>query len=187
MIMKEGWISLHRSITEHAVFQDAEVFKVWVWIILNASYCDKTALVGKKVVNLRTGQFVFGRKTASQQLNMCESKVYRIVKMLEEMGSIKIDANNKFSIITVENWAKYQGDEQKLNKRRTDVEQKLNTTNKENKDNNINNYYNAREYVATPKATKFSNFTPRKSNIDYRALELKALRKRLERMREDDR
>lgn len=185
--MKEGWISLYRSITEHVVFQDAEVFKVWVWILMSVSFRDKTILVGKQVVNLSAGQFVFGRKTASQMLNMSESKVYRIVKTLKEMGCIQIDANRGFSIITVENWGKYQGDELKLNKRRTDVEQKVNTTNKENNLNNINNLYSARECVPTPKATKFSNFTPKKSNIDYRAIELKALRKRLERMRENDR
>lgn len=187
MIMKEGWICVHRNTLEHAVFQDAEVFKVWVWILLNASFRPNTVLVGRQVVNLCAGQFIYGRKTASEKLNLSESKVYRIVKMLKDMGCIKIDVNNKFSIITVENWKKYQADELKANSKRTDEKQQVNTNNKDNNLNNINNLYSARESVPTPKATKFSNFTPRKSNIDYRAIELNALRKRLERMREDDR
>ena len=184
--MTDGWICLHRSIEEHPVFEDADVFKVWVWILLSATYRSKSALVGRQVVELKAGQFVFGRKTASQKLKMSESKVYRIVNALKEMGCIKIDTNNRFSIITVENWGKYQADEQQLNNRRTEAEQNLNTTNNVNNFNKYNNITSARECVPTPKATKFSNFTPRSSGIDYRALELKALRKRIEMMREND-
>lgn len=42
-----------------------------------------------------------------------------------------------------------------------------------------------RETVPTPKSTKFNNFQPR-SNIDYKKLELEALRKRLARSRKGD-
>ena len=43
----------------------------------------------------------------------------------------------------------------------------------------------SRETVSTPKATKFNNFQPR-SNIDYKKLELEALRKRLAKSKEGD-
>ena len=43
----------------------------------------------------------------------------------------------------------------------------------------------SRETVPTPKATKFNNFEPR-SNIDYKKLELEALRRRLARSKEGD-
>ena len=184
--MKEGWISLYRNIEEHPVFKDPYVFKVWMWILMNANYKDKSVLIGKQVVDLKVGQLIFSRNSAAQKLDMSDSRVYRTVQLLEQMGCIKIDVNRKISIINVLNWGKYQVDEQKVNRKRTDVEQIVNTSNNINNINNYNNLNSAHACVATPKATKFSNFTPSKNKVDYRAIELNALKKRLERMKEND-
>ena len=36
----EGWIKLHRSIIDSAVFSDADVLKVWIWLLCNVAYDD---------------------------------------------------------------------------------------------------------------------------------------------------
>jgi hypothetical protein len=55
----------------------------------------------------------------------------RHLKKFEELEQIKIDANNKFSIITICNYDSYQDniseDEQQVNNKRTTDEQLVNT------------------------------------------------------------
>jgi len=106
-------------------------------------------MIGLQEVELEKGQFIFGRKVAANELKMSESKTYRLIKKLETMQNLNIKANNKYSIITIENWELYQFDEnkneqqfeQQMNNKRTTNEQQMNTNkniknNKNNKNNN---------------------------------------------------
>jgi uncharacterized protein YjdB len=76
------------------------------------------------------GQFATGREMASEELGISGSKWYRGMQKLQEMEQIRIVANNRFSVIHIVNWAKYQADkdksEQRANNQRTTTEQPSN-------------------------------------------------------------
>ena len=106
-----GWIKLHRKLLDSPIFQNEKLFKVFAYCLMKASHKEHTQLVGRRVVHLQKGQFVFGRKRASEELRLKESTVRDYVKLLEKLGTIDIKSDNKFSVITVVNWAIYQNDE----------------------------------------------------------------------------
>ena len=81
----EGWFRLHRKIIESPVFENDKALKLWIWCLSKASYKDTTTLVGNQVVQLKAGQFVFGRKKASEILKMNESTIYVLMKVLESL------------------------------------------------------------------------------------------------------
>ncbi len=89
-------------------------------------------MVGLQLVQLEPGQLVFGRKSVSEELNLSESKVYRLLKFLESAQNLTIKPNNKFSLITITNWHTYQDyipegeqqPEQQVNTKRTTSEHK---------------------------------------------------------------
>lgn len=139
-----SWVKLHRSLINDIVFDNPEVLKVWIWILCKAYYKEDSVLIGKCKVNILPGQFPFGRRIAAEELKMSESKVYRTVKLLEELGCITIKPNNRYSIICVEKWAFFQGDvpksEQQMNNKRTANEQQMNTKKNIKKYKNINKY-----------------------------------------------
>ncbi len=110
--MKQGWIKLHRKLTESSVFDNPKLFKTWIWCLCKASHTEHEVVVGKQVVNLQPGQFVFGRLKAAEVLKMNDRTVYDYMKMLENMEMLRINSNNKFSVVTIENWAFYQEDEE---------------------------------------------------------------------------
>jgi hypothetical protein len=114
-----GWIKLHRSITDSAVFEDAEVLKLWIWILCNAAHSDHDTLFYGSVVTVKEGQIVTGRKKISQQIQMPEARVYRALNILKQLGNIDINSNNKFSVITVAKWAFFQSENQKVNSKPT--------------------------------------------------------------------
>ncbi|WP_347099645.1 DnaD domain protein [Staphylococcus ureilyticus] len=107
-----GWIKLHRKLLDSPIFQNEKLFKVFAYCLMKASHKDHKQLVGRQIVELKKGQFVFGRKRASEELRLKESTVRDYIKLLENLQTIVVSSDNKFSVITVVNWAVYQSDEQ---------------------------------------------------------------------------
>ena len=143
-----GWIKLHRKLKDSLVFDNPDLLKVWIWCLLKATHDDYIQMIGLQEVELKKGQFIFGRKVAANELKMSESKTYRLIKKLENMQNLNIKANNKFSVITIENWEIYQSDnnnneqqsEQQMNNKRTTNEQQMNTNKNIKNNKNISIY-----------------------------------------------
>lgn len=129
----DGWLKLYRSILDSAVFQDAEILKVWIWLLCNVAFEQHDTVCYGKVIHLKPGQIATGRKKIAQCTDLNENKVYRALTALKSLGNIEIKSTNKYSIITVVNWDKYQDE----NGKRTTNEQQNNskTTTEEQQDN----------------------------------------------------
>ena len=119
----DGWLKLYRSILDSAVFQDAEILKVWIWLLCNVAFEQHDTICYGKVIHLKPGQIATGRKKIAQCTDLNENKVYRALTALKSLGNIEIKATNKYSIITVVNWDKYQDE----NGKRTSSEQQTNS------------------------------------------------------------
>ena len=110
--MQNGWIKLHRKLLDSAVFQNAKLLKVFLWALLKAAHKEHEVLVGRQIVRLKPGQFIFGRNAAAAELNMAPSTVYDYILLLQSGGTISIKSGNKFSVVTVENWSLYQSEDE---------------------------------------------------------------------------
>ena len=107
----KSWIKLYRKILETPIWANEKALKVWIWCLIKATHKDREQLVGKQVTHLEKGQFVTRRKKASEELNMNDRTIYDYLKLLEKLHMIRINSNNKFSVITVEKWEEYQIEE----------------------------------------------------------------------------
>lgn len=135
----EGYIKLYRKLLDSSIFQNEKALKVFIWCLLKATHTDREQLVGQQLIKLESGQFIFGRKKASEELKMKEATIYRYIKLLEKMKICNIKSNNKFSIVSIEKWNLYQIQEEKNNSidnnRVTTKEQQSNTN------KNVKNIY----------------------------------------------
>ena len=104
-----GFIKLHRALLNSEVFKDPVLLKVWIWCLCKARYADDKVNSKSNNKKLKKGQFLTGRKSASTELGLAESRVYRAQQKLKNMGNLNIKSNNKYSIITIVNWDTYQG------------------------------------------------------------------------------
>lgn len=142
-----NWLKLNRSILTSNVFDNPKLLKVWIWCLCKASHKERDQLVGRQVEHLKEGQFIFGRKSASEELGMPESSVYNYFTQLKQMGNINIKSNNKYSVVTVRNWRFYQCEdkkrkqqnEQQMNNKRTTNEQQMNTNKNVKNEKNVKN------------------------------------------------
>lgn len=103
-----SWIKLYRKILKSPIWENEKALKIWIWCLVKATHKERIQLVGQQEVNLEKGQFVFGRKKASEELSMTESTIYKYIKLLEKLQMISVKSNNKFSIVSVEKWEDYQ-------------------------------------------------------------------------------
>ena len=124
----KSWIKLYRKILKSPIWEKEKELKVWIWCLVKATHEERMQLVGQQEVLLQKGQFVFGRKKASKELQMSESMVYRYMKVLEKLQMLNIKPNNKFSVVSIEKWEDYQENKEiidsKINNKRTTNEHK---------------------------------------------------------------
>ena len=136
----EGYIKLYRKLIKSPIFQNEKLLKIWIWCLCRANHCDTETIVGLRKVHLQKGQFVFGLIKASQELQIPKTTLYRNLRTLCEFGMISIKSENKFSVVTVENWEKYQcidleSEKETENKRKTNGKQ----TETDKNDKNVKN------------------------------------------------
>lgn len=126
-----GWIKLHRALVDHPIASDPQAFTVWVHLLLMANHRETKRILGGQMIRIMPGQLVTSRKTISEKTGVQESKVERILRLLKAEQQIEQVGTAKYRVISIVNWASYQGDEQvneqQMNNKRTADEQQMNT------------------------------------------------------------
>lgn len=104
----EGFIVLFRSIRKKSYYQNATVVRVWLELLLLATYDrDEFEFNGKTMV-LLPGELVTGRKALAKSLRVSESSVERALSRLEIEQQIAQRTDRQCRVITILNWDKYQ-------------------------------------------------------------------------------
>jgi len=139
-ITMAGWIKLYRQLLDSPVFSNEKYLKMWVYILLKANHRTAIVIRAGKSFTIEAGSFLTGRKRLSEELNISESTIERILSFLENEHQIEQQKTNRDRLITVTKWNAYQGNEQQdgqqVNNKRTTGEQRMDT-NKNNKNEEI--------------------------------------------------
>jgi len=119
LVDPDGYLWLWKKSIGSRAFKNADLWKVWTWCLMKASKEESWIpfKTGKSVieVNVKPGQFVFGRKTASLELGMPESSVWKRMRKLRDMENVDINSDRQYSVVSIVNWGTYQGDNKKGN------------------------------------------------------------------------
>ena len=130
--MREGFISIHREMLNHTIYNNSDHLKTWITILLLANHKDKEIMVGNQLVKLKRGQFITGRKKLANITGFSEYKIERQVRMLISAQQITQQTFTKYRVITVVNYKKWQG---KRTTNHTTSAQQAPTTNNVNNEN----------------------------------------------------
>ena len=142
----EGWIKLHRKMLDNPIVcKDAETIAIWIYLLLNATHKEASAVFKGKKIDLQPGQLITGRKSMASKLKISESKIQRTLNCFESEHQIKQQMSNQNRLITILRWNEYQGGElhleHQMNNERTTDEQPVNTNKNVKNDKNDNNIY----------------------------------------------
>ena len=112
MNIEGGWVKLHRKLLDGRIFQDPALLKVWVWCLLRANHEDRWVPVrtgrGETTVLIKRGELIFGRNSASIELDMPPTTVRDRMRVLCKIDAIALKPVTHFSIVTIINYETYQ-------------------------------------------------------------------------------
>ena len=106
--MYRGYVKVYRKSLDKGWVRNHKLWSVWTYCLMKATHKKTETIIGMRVVKLEPGQFIFGLKVASKDLDIPKTTIYRILKFLSSEGNLSIKSENKFSIITIMNWECYQ-------------------------------------------------------------------------------
>lgn len=102
--MDNGFIKLHRKITEWEWYSDTNVVRLFIHLILTCNYKEKKW----RGTLIKRGQMLTGLHSLSEQTGLSVKKIRVALDKLKQTGEVAIKTTNKFSIITVCKYDSYQ-------------------------------------------------------------------------------
>ena len=100
---KRRWIKLYMMDYDE-VYHDSKMLHLWIDILLHANPVDYYHH-GQLI---KRGQCILSLRQVSERCGMAKNTITKYLHLLEECGKIKLDISRKGTLITVENWDKYQ-------------------------------------------------------------------------------
>lgn len=137
--MNRGYVKLWRKTLDAGWLQNHKLFVFWCWALMKASHKEYDLIVGYKQVHLMPGEFVFGIRKASAELNISVQSLRTILECLKTSGNLTLKPTHQFSIISITNWDIYQQTETLINTpTNTQVTHDQHTSNHKQEHKNIN-------------------------------------------------
>ena len=137
----QGFIKLYRSILKWEWWTDEKTTRVFLWLLLNANWEDSRF----REHQIPKGSLVVGRKKMAKELKMSEQSIRTSIEHLKSTNEITTYSTNKFTIISIVNWEKYQGVENKSTNKPTNNQPTTNHI-KEYKEIKNKEYFNKSSY-----------------------------------------
>ena len=154
--MKQGWISVHRQLQDHWLWEDKPFSKgqAWIDILMLANHADNKFLLGNELVEVKAGSFITSELKLMERWGWSKTKVRAFLKLLQNDSMIVKKSDRKKTTIIVENYRVFQ-DIETTDRPQADYEQttdrpQADTNNNDNNDNNENNDNKNRAKRFTP-------------------------------------
>lgn len=136
-----GWIKLHRKLMDKAYYKKPAYLLVWIHLLLTANHAPKEFMWNGKIILVKEGQLITGRKELSVQLDVPETTIERILNLLESEHQIEQTKTTKYRLITIVNWHQYQNSDSTLDNKRTTSGQQADTNKNDKNDKKEKNIY----------------------------------------------
>ena len=99
-----GWISLYRKFVKWQWYKNANIKSVFMHLVLFANHKEENW----RGIIVKRGQLITSRETLSDDLGLSIQQIRTCLSKLESTNEIKIETTNRYSLITVINYDKYQ-------------------------------------------------------------------------------
>lgn len=109
----EGWVSIHRRIMKHWLYEEKRVFsrfEAWIDLVLLANYEDSKVMIDGQMKTVHRGQHLTSIRKLCERWRWSNTKVVAFLDLLEKEGMIVRESDNKKTLITLVNYEKYQNE-----------------------------------------------------------------------------
>lgn len=137
-----GWISIHRKLKEHWLWQNPVKLKWWLDILLSVNHTDVKVNIGYQLFDCKRGQSIKSLQGWGESWGVTKDSARNFLRLLEKDGMITLENLSKTTRLTV---CKYDSYQTVLHAEPTQAKRKPNAeptqplaNNNENKDNKEN-------------------------------------------------
>ena len=110
--MSQGWIKIHRQIQECDIWDNEEPFdyrSAWIDLLLLANHRDKETIFDGKPLTVGRGQRITSIRKLADRWNWSRDRVSRYLNLLEKLGMIERESDNRKTLLTIVNYEVFQG------------------------------------------------------------------------------
>lgn len=136
-----GYILIHRKLLNWKWYSNINDTRLWLHCLLSVNWEDGWY----EGIKIPRGSFVTGRKKLSKETGLSEQQIRTSLEHLKSTNEITIDTTHNFTIISINNYNKYQTINQRNNQSITNNQpinnHYINNTIKNNKEKENNNIY----------------------------------------------
>lgn len=106
------YIKLYRKVMDNAIFLELpyDRWHAFEFLLLKARRFPTVIILKGKPIRLEVGQLICGEDKLASKWGWSRGKVKRYLDMLENLGMIKKNGTPYGTLITIENYTKYQGE-----------------------------------------------------------------------------
>ena len=139
-----GWISIHRKLQNHWVWEEKPFSKgqAWIDLLMLANHEDSKFLLGNQLVEAKRGEVITSELKLMARWGWSNTKVRSFLSLLEKDSMIIKKTDSKKSAITLTNYCVWQDNksEKEVEKKCVESELKVekHTINNSNNSNNTN-------------------------------------------------
>jgi hypothetical protein len=108
---------------------------LWIYLLLRANWSETEIIWNDKKQIIAKGSFITGRNSLAIETGIPASTIEDILKYLETQQQIRQQKNNKYRVITIVNWERYQKSDNKSDNKATSRRHLADTDKNNNKDN----------------------------------------------------
>ena len=145
--MNNGFITLHRKLTNHWIWKDKPFTKgqAWIDMLMQCNHSLGEILYGNEVIKCKRGESINSLDTWADRWGWNKSKVRRFLDLLKKENMIELKPTHKTTHLSIINYDTYQtqqnaGETQVKHKRNAgETHSTLNNNNNNNNNNNDNN------------------------------------------------
>lgn len=108
-----GWMKLHRSLSEHWIwdFKNPDKAMAWIDLLMLSRHSDGQIMIKGRVVNIGRGQVALSQVSLQKRWKWSQNKVKRFLLVLTNNDMITLKTNDLTTIITICNFDTFQSDE----------------------------------------------------------------------------
>lgn len=100
----DGWIKLHRKLTEWEWYSDINVKTLFIHLLLTANHKDQKW----KGIEIKRGQKLTSIEHLSKEIGLTYQQTRTAINKLKITGEITSKSTNKYSLISIEKYNDYQ-------------------------------------------------------------------------------
>ena len=101
-----GFIQLQRKLLEWEWYQDTNVFRVFIHLLLKANFKDTKW----KGITIKRGHLIIGTEKLGREVGLSRQEVKTVLKKLKKTKELTTKATTKYLIVTLVNFDLYQGE-----------------------------------------------------------------------------